>query len=61
MIGYHYFKIKRSASNKLKMGYRRQLYTQLALHVFVLVKVKVKVKVNHSHYRPGVAQRVPGS
>jgi len=24
-------------------------------------KVKVKVKVNQSPYRPGVAQRVPGS
>jgi hypothetical protein len=25
------------------------------------VKVKVKVKVKQSRYRPGVAQRVPGS
>jgi hypothetical protein len=26
-----------------------------------LIKVKVKVKVKQSRYRPGVAQRVPGS
>jgi hypothetical protein len=25
------------------------------------IKVKVKVKVKQSRYRPGVAQRVPGS
>jgi hypothetical protein len=26
-----------------------------------ILKVKVKVKVKQSRYRPGVAQRVPGS
>jgi hypothetical protein len=26
-----------------------------------VLKVKVKVKVKQSRYRPGVAQRVPGS
>jgi hypothetical protein len=31
------------------------------LLLFILVKVKVKVKVKQSRYRPGVAQRVPGS
>jgi hypothetical protein len=29
--------------------------------VLIQVKVKVKVKVKQSRYRPGVAQRVPGS
>jgi hypothetical protein len=29
--------------------------------VYIKVKVKVKVKVKQSRYRPGVAQRVPGS
>jgi hypothetical protein len=27
----------------------------------IQIKVKVKVKVKQSRYRPGVAQRVPGS
>ena len=31
------------------------------VHVKVKVNVNVKVKVNQSRYRPGVAQRVPGS
>jgi len=33
----------------------------MILKVKLKVKVKVKVKVNQSRYRPGVAQRVPGS
>jgi hypothetical protein len=31
------------------------------MKVKVKVKLKVKVKVKQSHYRPGVAQRFPGS
>jgi hypothetical protein len=31
------------------------------LHMAKTLKVKVKVKVKESHYRPGVAHRVPGS
>jgi len=31
------------------------------LYFFVHLLIKVKVKVKQSRYRPGVAQRVPGS
>jgi hypothetical protein len=31
------------------------------VHAYIKIKVKVKVKVKQSRYRPGVAQRVPGS
>jgi hypothetical protein len=30
-------------------------------HCNIKVKVKVKVKLKQSHYRPGVAQGVPGN
>jgi hypothetical protein len=33
----------------------------IALIKIIKVNVKVKVKVKQSRYRPGVAQRVPGS
>jgi hypothetical protein len=33
----------------------------LVIVIVELVLVVVKVKVKQSHYRPGVAQRVPGS
>jgi hypothetical protein len=34
---------------------------RVIIRSFIKVKVKVKVKVKQSRYRPGVAQRVPGS
>jgi len=37
---------------KLKKSFRRQNFKQ---------RKTVKVKVKQSHYRPGVAQRIPGS
>jgi hypothetical protein len=33
----------------------------LGIYNYIKVKVKVKIKVKQSCYRPGVAQRVPGS
>jgi hypothetical protein len=38
-------------------------YCQLEFRkeIYYNIKVKVKVKVKQSRYRPGVAQRVPGS
>jgi hypothetical protein len=29
--------------------------------IIIIIIIKVKVKVKQSRYRPGVAQRVPGS
>jgi hypothetical protein len=40
----------------------RKLRSSLVVHPLrVKVNAKVKVKVKQSRYRPGVAQRVPGS
>jgi hypothetical protein len=33
----------------------------ITMHGHMNVKIKVKVKVKQTHYRPGVAQRVPES
>jgi hypothetical protein len=36
-------------------------YYLAAAVIHMYIRVKVKVKVKQSRYRPGVAQRIPGS
>jgi hypothetical protein len=51
--------IKTSNTQKLKqISYKS---SEVKVKVKVKVQVKAKVKVKQSRYRPGVAQRVPGS
>jgi hypothetical protein len=42
-------------------GIYSAFYGKVNVSVSVCVEIKVKVKVKQSRYRPGVAQRVPGS